>query len=254
MPQTKTDTQVASVEKIVPPESLLDAVLSRIDTDGYDSANPFISRFLLCGRKRNGAYGVELEKLVESAISESNLKNPFYVKGTPATLSTLVIDYGESFLQFVEGAESYYRSFFIKFQNSELVKRDTVRILFVDDDVPSILNSGVVFIDKVPPSCLNTGAPDTEQGEVRDIVLRDVASAIELSVHAATETIQRRRMFAENAKVNYPKLFPKAENLGTYIQCGLFFTLDEFVDNFCSFPDLVRDVEINHPVEDPLKF
>jgi hypothetical protein len=40
----------------------------------------------------------------------------------------------------------------------------------------------------------------------------------------------------------------------TCLSCGLFLTLDEYVQVFANVPAVVRPSEVVHPVEPPLKY
>lgn len=254
MPSGIVDAQVSAVEKTSEPQSLLDAVLSKADAQSYDAANPFLLRVFFCGKKKSLAFEGALEKAVNEAKQESDLTNPFYNRDGDSQIGTLVIDYGEYFVQAVDGPESYVFRFSEKLSLLPLVDSSSVRVLFLDDDIPKGMCAGVTIIDKVPPSSLTIGSSDKNVGEVADLVIHDVTSVIELWTQANSQVARMKSVFTDNAKINYPKLFPRVEILAEYIKNDSFFTIDEFLVNFCRPANLVRDVEVVHPADDPLSY
>lgn len=254
MPSSTTDAQITAVERISKPQSVLDAVLSKSEVKSYDAANPFLLRVVFCGKKKTLGFGGVLEKTLDEAKRESDLANPFYSEQSDSHIGTLVIDYGEYFIQLVDGPESYVFNYATKLNVVPFVEPTSVRVLYLDDDVPKMLCTGITLIDKVPPSSLIIGSSDKSVDDVADLVIHDVASVIELGTQATAQAARMKGVFTDNAKINYPKLFPRVELLLTYMKCDSFFTLNEFIANFCRPANLVREVEITHPAEDPLSF
>lgn len=250
----KIDAQVSAVEKIGERRSVFDAALAKIDVNQYDAAYPFQLRAVLCGKKKSVSFDDAWEKLAAEAKQRCDASNPFCAPSQKSELALLTLDYGEYFVLLVEGTEAYVFSFAEGMSSVAPVDASSVRVLFLDDDVPSPTCSGITLIDKVPPSSLATGNNEKNADEIAEAVAHDLASVLELASHGSSQVGRMKAVFADNAKVNYPKLFPKAEMLESYIKCDAFFTLAEFVDNFCKPAHLVRDEEINHPASDPLKY
>ncbi|CAJ1025855.1 hypothetical protein, conserved [Leishmania lindenbergi] len=254
MPPRKVDAQVSAVEKISERQSVLDIVLAKIDANQYDTAYPFQLRVLLCGKKKRSSFDDAWERLAAEVKVQCDKANPFLENSQSSQLGSLIMDYGEYFMQVVEGSERYVFRFAEEMKSVAHVETSSVRILFLDDDVPNTICSGITLIDKVPPSSLTVNLADKSIDEVAQGVTHDLSSVLELASQASSQIGRRKSVFTENAKVNCPKLFPKVEMLEAYIKSDSFFTLDEFVDTFCKPAHLVRDEEINHPVTDPLKY
>ncbi|CAG9574601.1 conserved hypothetical protein [Leishmania major strain Friedlin] len=253
MPPRKVDAQVSAVEKIVERPSVLDVTLAKIDVSKYDAAYPFRLRVVLCGKKKRTSFDDAWEKLVAEVKLQCDKANPFCDASQSSQLGSLIMDYGEYFIQIVEGPEGYVFRFAEEMKSVPLVDTNSVRILFLDDDVPNTICIGITLIDKVPPSSLVVSSAEKSTEEVAQGVTHDLSSILELASQGNSQMGRMKSVFTENAKVNYPKLFPKVEMLETYINSDSFFTLDEFVDNFCKPAHLARDEEINHPAADPLK-
>ncbi|KAG5478022.1 hypothetical protein LSCM4_05420 [Leishmania orientalis] len=254
MPPRKVDAQVSAVEKIVERPSVLDVALAKIDVNQYDPAYPFQLRVVLCGRKKHSSFDDSWEKLAAEAKLQSDRANPFFDASKSRQLGSLIIDYGEYFLLIAEGPEGYVFRFAEAIKSVQPIDTSSVRILFLDDDVPNTICPEIVVIDKVPPSSLAVRSSEKNAEEVTQGVTHDVSSLLELASHSSGQMGRTMGVFADNAKVNYPKLFPKVEMLEAYIKSDSFFTLNEFVESFCRSAYLVRDEEINHPVGDPLKY
>lgn len=253
MPPRKSDAQVSVVEKIVERPTVLDVTLAKIDVNQYNAAFPFRLRVVLCGRKKRSSFDDAWEKLVAEVKLQCDKANPFCTASQSSQLGSLIMDYGEYFLQIVEGPEAYVFRFAEEMKSVPLVDTNSVRILFLDDDVPNTICVGITLIDKVPPSSLVASSAEKSTEEVAQGVTHDLSSILELAYQGNSQTGRLKSVFSENAKVNHPKLFPKVDMLEAYINSDSFFTLDEFVDNFCKPAHLARDEEINHPAADPLK-
>lgn len=254
MPSGNGDVQVIAAERIIQPQSVLDAVLSAADAKRYDAANPFMLRVVFCGRKKGVGFSAMLEKILSEAKNESDADNPFANGQSDAQIGVMTIDYGEYFLQVVDGPESYVLRYSEKLSGLQFVESASVRILYLDDDILQAACSGVTIIDKVPPSSLTISSSERMADEIADLVVHDVTSAIELATQASGQAARMKGVFTDNAKINYPKLFPRVELLLAYIKSDSFFTLEEFVTEFCKPANLVREVEIAHPAEDPLSY
>ncbi|GET88972.1 hypothetical protein, conserved [Leishmania tarentolae] len=253
MPPRKVDAQVSVAEKIVERQSVFDVVLEKIDVKQYNPAYPFQLRVVLCGRKKRSSFDDAWESLAAEVKLQCDKANPFCDASESSQLGSLIMDYGEYFIQIVEGPESYVFRFAEEMKSMPVVDTNSVRILFLDDDIPKSICAGITIIDKVPPSSLAAGSAEKSSDEVAQGVMHDLSSILELASQGSNQIGRMKSIFAENAKVNYPKMFPKVEMLELYINSDNFFTLDEFVNNFCKPVHLIRDEEINHPAEDPLK-
>jgi hypothetical protein len=254
MPSAAVDAQISAVERLSTPQSVLDAVLSKAEVESYDAANPFLLRVMLCGKKKSLSFAGILEKVVSEVKRESDLANPFYSEKSAGQIGTFVIDYGENFVQLVEGPERYVFSYAEKLNALPFVDSSSVRVLYLDDDIPKMIGSGVTIIDKVPPSSLTISSSDKDADDVADLVVHDVTSVIELGTQASNQAARMKSVFTDNAKINFPKLFPRVEFLTAYMKSDSFFTLEEFIVNFAKPANLVREVEITHPAEDPLSY
>ncbi|KPI83528.1 hypothetical protein ABL78_7444, partial [Leptomonas seymouri] len=217
-------------------------------------ANPFLLRVIFCGRKSAQGFGDVLEKIIRETKQESDSSNPFYTEVNDSQIGTLVIDYGEYFVLAADGPESYVFRYSEKLRALPLIEAPSVHVLYLEDDIPEMLFTGITVIDKVPPSTLTISSSDKNIDEVADLVFHDVTAIIELGMQENSQSARMKSVFKDNAKINYPKLFPRVEFLITYMKSDKFFTLDEFVINFCKPANLVREVEIAHPAEDPLTY
>ncbi|KAG5477783.1 hypothetical protein LSCM1_05082 [Leishmania martiniquensis] len=254
MPPRKVDAQVSAVERIAERPSVLDVALAKIDVKQYDPAYPFQLRAVFCGRKKNPSFDDAWEKLAFESKLQCDQVNPFFDASQSKKLGSLIIDYGEYFVLVVEGPEGYVFRFAEEMTSVQPVDTSSVRILFLDDDVPNTICPDITLIDKVPPSSLAVRSSEKSTEEITQGVIHDVSSLAELASHSSSQVGRAKSVFTDNAKVNYPKLFPKIEMLEAYIKSDSFFTLDEFVDSFCRPAHLVRDEEINHPPGDLLKY
>ncbi|KPA79196.1 hypothetical protein ABB37_05687 [Leptomonas pyrrhocoris] len=252
MPSGNVDAQISAVERISEPQSVLDVVLAKAKGKNYDAANPFLLRVLFCGKKKSVGFGGVLEKIVREAKQECDSANPFYSEESAGQIGTLLIDYGEYFIQLVDGPENYVFRYSEKLSSLPFVESSNVQLLYLDDDIPNMLCTGATIIDKVPPSSIAPGSSDKSIDDIADLVIHDVNSMIELGAQESSQVARVKRVFTDNAKINFPKLFPRVELLIAYMHSGNFFTLDEFITNFCKPANLVREVEIAHPAEDPL--
>lgn len=246
------DPQVIASSKIGPRESLLDKILQQYDIEGKDPAYPFKMRLILCGNNGKSFSPSSLESISVDGAMKADLTNPFTSSSVnPASCSSIVVLYGDHFVQVIEGDERHIY-FYVSELCSQIEKCDVsnVRIIFFDDDVDSGA-FGWITLDKLPPIALGgEGVTEKNEDEIADYVSKDISNLAEMSGLASS----RKLHFIENAKADYPKLFPKSEYVRLYIQTSVFLTLEEFKDNFCKFPDLVREVEVNHPSEAPLKY
>lgn len=248
-----TDPQVLAASKIKPRESLLDKLLQRYDLSKKVPAFPFRVRLVLSGTIGYNFSVTRLEQICSESSAKADVTNPFFsILETTSNCSSIVIDYGDHFLQLIEGDERhifFYVSDLRGCEEKGLIG-DT-KVLFVDDDVTP-KHFGWVVLNKLPPLALGDGTvPKKSNEEVSDSVCRDITNLIEMSgLASSSKTLQ----FADNLKVDHPKLYPKSEVVLMYIKSNLFLTLEEFRDNFCKFSEVVREIEINHPCDDPLKF
>ncbi|KAG5503472.1 hypothetical protein JKF63_05611 [Porcisia hertigi] len=254
MPPRKVDAQVSAVEKISERQSALDVVLANLDLSQYDAAYPFQIRVVFCGKKALSSFDDTWERLAADVKQQCDQANPFCSTFQRSQLGVLTVDYGEHFVQIVEGPEEYVFRFAKEMKTVSPINSNTVRILFLDDDVPNTICTGITLINKVPPSSLTDTLEEKNPDELEQGVLHDLSSVLQLASHGSSQVGKMKNLFTEDAKVNHPKLFPKVDMLEAYIKSNNFFTLDEFVKNFCEPANLVRDEEINHPVADPLKF
>ncbi|EPY31266.1 hypothetical protein STCU_03540 [Strigomonas culicis] len=127
-----------------------------------------------------------------------------------------------------------------------------VCVLFLDDDIDSTICTKWIYINKIPPLAESSSALEKTEEEIEATMETDLHNVLDLAAHGQSDS--KLNPFADAAKKDFPRLFPKEDMLTVYIKCGLFLTLKEYVDNFCKFPDFTRDGEVVHPVEDPLKF
>lgn len=248
-----TDPQVLIASKIKPRESLLDKLLQRYDLSTKVPAFPFRVRLVVSGVSSYNFSVSRLEEICSESSAKADVTNPFFTMlEKSSACSSIVIDYGEHFLQLLEGDERhvyFYVADLWACEEKGLIK-DT-KVLFVDDDVAP-KHFGWIVLNKLPSLALGDGVvPKKSDEEVADCICRDITNLIEIS-HLASPS--RVSQFGDNLKVDHPKLFPKSETVLMYIKSNLFLTLEEFKDCFCKFPDVVREVEINHPSEDPLKY
>lgn len=254
MPSVSADAQVIAAEQVRDSQSVLDAVLSTGEVKRYSAANPFLLRAVFCGRKKGVSFSGTLERVVSEAKLESDTANPFHDDQDESQIGVLAVDYGEYFILVVDGPESYVFGFAEKVNALPFVDSASVRVLYLDDDIVKTACTGVTIIDKVPPSVLTVGAGERSADEVSEFVVHDVTSAIELATQASSQAARMKTVFTDNAKINFPKLFPRVELILAYIKSDSFFTMTEFIANFCRPATLTREVEITQPAEDPLSY
>ncbi|EPY39849.1 hypothetical protein AGDE_04079 [Angomonas deanei] len=134
------------------------------------------------------------------------------------------------------------------------LKIEKCHIIFLDDDVEINGTPNWIYINKVPPSVVCSSASgERNEEEIADGVVQDLKMLMDLAAAGKNESGARKSAFADGAKMNFTKLFPKEENIFHYLSFKLFLTLQEYEKNFKEFPNYTRDVEICHPPEDPLK-
>lgn len=248
------DAQVVAASKIKPRESLLDKVLEQYDVFDKEPAYPFMVRLILCGKLGKNLTLSHLERICTEGSMKSDLLNPFTASTERSVeCSSIFIDYGDHFVELIEGDERHIYFYIAELWSYE-EKGDLsdVRILFVDDDI-NVKGYGWIVLDKLPPAALGGNeVPEKSDDEIADCLSRDITNLVEMSRIAGNT---KKSNFIDSAKVDYGKLFPKSDLVQMYMKANhLFLTLTEFKDCFCKFPELIREVEINHPSEDPLKY
>lgn len=247
------DQQVLAASKIKPRDSLLDKVLEQYDVYGKEPAYPFKLRLILCGKLVKNLTLPQLETICTEGGMKSDLTNPFTAAAEKsAYCSSIFIDYETHFIEIIEGDERHI-FFYINelWFHQEKGEISDVKILFIDDDI-QCKEYGWIVLDKLPAAALSGNEiPEKSDDEMADCVARDISNLVEMSRIAGTT---KKSSFIDSAKIDYGKLFPKADYVQMYMKSNLFLTLTEYKDCFCKFPDLVREVEINHPSEDPLKY
>ncbi|RNF07234.1 hypothetical protein TraAM80_03527 [Trypanosoma rangeli] len=90
--------------------------------------------------------------------------------------------------------------------------------------------------------------------EVADMIMEDVHNLMKLLDIVASEPSNRHKLSVDSVRVTHPLLFPRISSIRTYLGGDLCLTLSEYVDVFGKIPVVTRDVELNHPVDCPLKF
>lgn len=248
------DPQVALLRKIAEPESLHEALSRKYNFENTDPGKLFTVRLLICGKRNSESLGALLESVADVGAKKADETNPFVSrKGGGTLVRSVLIDYGDWFLQLLEGPERHVYGYMAELL-AEKESVSNVIVLFFDDDVETALPSGWLSIDKLPPLCVGGNPEDRNDDEIGDSVLRDLDNLRELGAAAGETDKIRRALFADNAKINHPKLLPKSSALEMYAESELFLTLAEFVECFCAHPDACRESEVAHPAEDPLKY
>lgn len=251
----REDSQVTTLRKIPEPESLHDVVLRMYDTSSRDAGQLFTICLLLCGKKVSDApVGPILERVANAAAVEADSVNPFVAFKSPDVICTgVLIDYGAEFIQLVEGPERHIYGYMSALKEMHETVTD-VHILYFEDDVHGCLHPGWLCIDKVPTNCVGGEPQDKSDEEIADAIVQDLKSLRELGMAAKHPDGAQRAFFADNAKINHAKLFPKSTIIDNYIDSDMFLTLNEFDESFCRLPSGCREAEISHPIEDPLKY
>lgn len=246
------DPQVIAASKIKPRDSLLDKLIEQYDIT-KEPAYPFQIRVILCGKVLNSFKLPQIEDVCKASSTKADCTNPFSIGAEKSRqCSTFLIDYGGSFFQVIEGDER--QVFFYMSELCSLQQKNhfsDIRVLFIDDDIDA-QSFGFVVLDVLPAEA--TGGNDIldlSADDLADYVAGDITSLMEMSKIAGSSNVS---YFSQNLKFDHPNLFPKSERLEYYMKCSLFLTAEEFKLHFCNFPDVVREVEINHPSEDPLKY
>lgn len=248
-----TDPQVLIASKMKPRESLLDKLIERYDFSNRTPAFPFRARLVIAGMSGSNFSVSRLEQICSESSAKADVTNPFFtVLEKASKCSSIIIDYGNHFLQLIEGDERhifFYASDLRSCEEKGLISSS--KVLFIDDDVTPI-EFGWVVLNKLPSLALGDGiVPEKSREEVRECICRDITNLLEICNLASCSRVSQ---FADNLKVDHPKLFPRSEVSLMYIKSNLFLTLEEFGDSFCKFPEVIREVEINHPKESLLKF
>ncbi|KEG10046.1 hypothetical protein DQ04_04251010 [Trypanosoma grayi] len=225
-----------------------------------ENADPFILRVVIAGeRSENAAHslGVLMSELVDAAMESS--ENPLCENNdSPMKPSGVLIDYENVFIELIEGYErhivQYLKLLHNHCEHKESAHCSNVQVLFLTDDVPTPTTPFFGFVDKVPAITEDGGIQEKTDEEFAEMIVADVHRLMELASLAANEPTNKRKMFLDNVRVTRPLLFPLTSSIRSYLAKDFCFTLGEYVKVFGSIPVLTRDVELNHPAEDPLKY
>ncbi|CCW65966.1 unnamed protein product [Phytomonas sp. Hart1] len=218
-------------------------------------ANPFLATVLLCGEKvEDEPTCTSLKTLLDESFMKADSINPFVKESENFHVSGIIIDYEKHILQLVQGPDHNVYSYLSDLKSATNLMINNF-IIFFDDDTDKLKINDWVYIDKVPPKALEEveGLEKSEE-EISDSAIGDLFNLIELGSNCIEQSQVQKVSFSDIARVKYPKLFPSINSLMMYKKCKLFFTLDEFVENLCMFPQLTQDCELNYPLEDPLKY
>ncbi|ORC88759.1 uncharacterized protein TM35_000151900 [Trypanosoma theileri] len=254
------DPQLQKANGFTEAETLLDIMLKKFNSTDRDEADPFLLRVVIAGKRTENAarsLGTLMTELIDRAVSES--ENPLRLKNETTTKpSGLIIDYENNFIEIIEGYERHIVGFLKLLKKHCDLKEDAscsdVRILFLTDDVLSPLAVPFSCIDKLPALTPEAEVGEKSDEEIAELLLDDINNLVKLSNLVANELTNKRKIFLDSARVSHPMLFPRTSSLKNYLEKDLFLTLSEYVDLFAKVPELTRDVELNHPVEDPLKY
>ncbi|KAH9597061.1 hypothetical protein LSM04_001475 [Trypanosoma melophagium] len=254
------DPQLQKANGFTEAETLLDVMVKKFHSTDRDEADPFLLRVVIAGKRTENAarsLGTLMTELIDGAVGES--ENPLRLKSDITRKpSGLIIDYENNFIAIIEGYERHIVGFLKLLKEHCDLKDDAscsdVRVLYLTDDVLSPLAMPFSCIDKVPALTAEGEAIEKSDEELADLLLNDINNLLKLSNLAANELTNKRKIFLDSARVSHPMLFPRVSSLKSYLETDLFLRLSEYVDLFARVPELTRDVELNHPVEDPLKY
>ncbi|CCW62599.1 unnamed protein product [Phytomonas sp. EM1] len=235
-------------------KSLHDVIVQKFGS-ASNPGNPFLATIFLCGEKNEEeSISTALKTLLDESFMKADAVNPFIKDSESSHAAGLVIDYGKYIIQLIQGPDHNIYSYLTNLRSAKNLTSKNF-VLFFDDDTTKIGVKDWVQIDKVPPRALEEDhVLEKSDEEISDSVLTDFFNLLELGAKCIEQGANQKASFSDIARVNFPKLYPSINSLEMYKRSNLFLTLGEFVDNLCVFPQLTRDCEINHPLENPLMY
>nr|CCC92455.1 conserved hypothetical protein [Trypanosoma congolense IL3000] len=253
------DIQLQAAQLFVEPQTLLDVMLKQFHTVKRSQTDPFVSRVVIAGEV-NEVIPCEFMKIIQETIDTSLCKreNPLSEPGCTSVLpSGVFIDYETCFIGLFEALDRHVIDFLTQLKtvsNSTGSVFLNVRILFLTDDVIPSATPCVGFLSKAPGMAAEGGTQDASEESIADMVVKDVSNLSKILSLASSENVIRRKAFLDNVRITHPSLLPSAACIYLYVKNEIFFTLDEYLQVFDKLPELTRDYEINHPVDQPLKY
>ncbi|RNE95318.1 uncharacterized protein Tco025E_10068 [Trypanosoma conorhini] len=257
---TFSDAQLQAVNAFTEAHSLLEVMLRKFYAVERKSGDPFLLRVVVAGKKNENASrsaGLFLSELLDKAVETS--ENPLSEKSTTMMKpSGLLIEYDTHFIELIEGVERHI-ILFLKLLEKHCAEKEEascsdVRILYFVDDVHSSSSASFHYIDKVPAMSTEDEIQEKTEEEIANMIVEDLHNLMKLLDMAAGEPSSKRKLLLDNLRVTHPLLFPRISSINTYLGGDLCLTLSECVSLFGKLPELTRDIELNHPVEDPLKY
>lgn len=254
------DAQLRAADTFEEAQTLLDVMLKQFHTMERNRTDPFISKVVIAGELKEDSsrpFSQVFQELIDAATVKS--RNPLSEQSCPPSPpSGIFLDYGTHFVGLFEAVDRYVAELLIlmdaECKSTEEPIFSDVRVLYLNDDVVPLGGQYVCFVDKIPGVVAQSEKVDVPEDVVAEMVADDVRKLTKLLSLVLSEGVSKRKNFLDNARTSHPTLFPNTSSLKMYVKSDLFLTLDEYHRVFGKLPELVRDVEVNHPVDQPLKY
>lgn len=254
------DAQLRAVNAITDPQPLLEVMLKHFNLTERCLGDPFMLRVILAGSKNEDAPS-PIGSVIPELLNNPGVRDEDLcctLNDGPIEPSGLLIDYEGHFILLIEGYEMQIMHFLKLLKKHGELKKDSsyldVQVLYLIDDVVLPVAPVFAYIDKVPAVSAGGETRERSDEEISDMITKDIRNMMELSKLVSNETSDKRKSFMDSARVTHFLLFPSVASIKTYLGSNLFLTLSEYLDLFGKIPELTRDMEIDHPVEDPLTY
>eukprot|EP00672_Neobodo_designis_P021491 CAMPEP_0174851892 /NCGR_PEP_ID=MMETSP1114-20130205/24422_1 /TAXON_ID=312471 /ORGANISM="Neobodo designis, Strain CCAP 1951/1" /LENGTH=272 /DNA_ID=CAMNT_0016086459 /DNA_START=32 /DNA_END=847 /DNA_ORIENTATION=- len=256
-------SDAASVQQQAAAEASLRDVVVEEMLRGRHPQRPIVSRIVFVGEivAREESPKSCFEGLVEDVRQATNAADPLHGRLDPesdetVTITGALVEHPSHFLLFAESEPAHLMNLAVTLQKriAQHKKFDGIRnvhIAFYTDDIGIRAYKQFVTIDAPQ----NQGSINKER-RMEDLVVEALHGLLDLATSAKNPSMkpQQVRDYFANVKTTHPQNIPKAALVETCLSCGLFLTLDEYVQVFANVPAVVRPSEVVHPVEPPLKY
>lgn len=243
-------------------ESLRDVVVKEM-LNGRHRQRPVVSRIVLVGEivAREEQPKALAEGLIDEVRLSTNAADPLHGRLEPesdetVTVTGAFVEYPNHFFLLAESEPAHLLNLTVELNKRIATdkKYDGIRnvsVAFYTDDVGIRAYKHFVSMD-APQS---QGSINKER-RLEDLIVEALHGLLELATTAKNPSMkpQQAREFFANAKNTNAQNLPKVSLVQTCLSCGLFLTLDEYVQVFANVPAVVRPSEVVHPVEPPLKY
>ncbi|KAG8344569.1 hypothetical protein ERJ75_000431900 [Trypanosoma vivax] len=254
-----SDAQLDVARAFPEPDTLLQVMLEHFHKMERDNTDPFAMRIVFAGRRKEDTLyrpSLVMEKVLKKTIDSST--NPLNENNDVVIMpSGLIIDFEDHFIALLEGIERHITGFLINLHSDYAMDDNAaytdIRILFLSDDVSPSGESHMCFVDKLPTSMARNEIQEVSDGELADMIAKDVNKLTNFLTLALEETTKKRSAFLDNARISHPVLFPSLSTVKMYVKRDICLSLDEYVRVFGQLPELNKDIEMVHPIDEPMK-